>query len=525
MFELTPNVFRIASAILPPRRLAAFARLARSLGILLLCLAPTPAFGDVGVLLNESLDTSFARISGTGHSAVYFSNICADSPIKLRLCRPGELGSVMSNYTTLGEDQPYEWNVVPLSIYLYGVEDPQNRPLFGSRKIKHVLEERYRDKFLSALCTSKSCRTSNGAEWREMVGATLERSMYTFVVATSVEQDRALVAEFNSLPNINHFNGITHNCAEFVRRVLNTYFPHSARADYLNDFGLITPKAIARSFSRYAEHHPEVQFHVLHFAQLPSTIKRSSECRNADEQLFHSKKLLVPMLIFANHELPFMVASYLLTARFNPQHELEKHPSAETADLEQEIREAKSQNDVYRVNQLKAVFKKKRAHVVGTKKEWKEYREEFAAIADNAINREVIPNDKFLGRLFNYLDRNGAPSVDADGAVWLELSEGGKPARIGISAGNLFAPGTDSQWAYALVLARAGHYLKSPKHSREAMPEFKNDWALLQAARRNSLATIEAKSTSGSPSPTSSDASRSQIPAPADCIVGQSCEY
>ena len=126
MFELTSNVFRIASAILRPRRLAAFARLALSLGILLLCLAPAPAFGDVGVLLNESLDTSFARISGTGHSAVYFSNICADSPIKLRLCRPGELGSVMSNYTTLGEDQPYEWNVVPLSIYLYGVEDPQN---------------------------------------------------------------------------------------------------------------------------------------------------------------------------------------------------------------------------------------------------------------------------------------------------------------------------------------------------------------------------------------------------------------
>ena len=41
---------------------------------------------------------------------------------------------------------------------------------------------------------------SNGAEWREMVGATLERSMYVLVANTSVEQDRALIAEFNSGP-------------------------------------------------------------------------------------------------------------------------------------------------------------------------------------------------------------------------------------------------------------------------------------------------------------------------------------
>ena len=163
----------------------------------------------------------------------------------------------MSNYTTLGEDRPFEWNIVPLSVYLYGVEDPQNRPLFSSQKIKHALEERYRTKFLAGYCDSPTCRTSGKAEWREMVGATLERSIYIFVVETSEEQDRALIAEFNALPNQNHFNGITQNCATFSRRVINTYYPHAARADYLNDFGLITPKAIARSFTHFGEHHPD----------------------------------------------------------------------------------------------------------------------------------------------------------------------------------------------------------------------------------------------------------------------------
>jgi hypothetical protein len=489
--KLTPNRSLLGLAGLLAGRLAVFARLVTVLVLLLVCLAPSPTYGDVGVLLNESLDTSFARISGSGHTAVYFSRICAESPIKLRLCRPGEEGSVMSNYTTLGEDQPFEWNIVPLSIYLYGVEDPQNRPLFGSQKIKHLLEERYREKYLSGLCDTAKCRTSSAAEWREMVGATLERSLYIFVVATTAEQDLALINEFNSQPNVNHFNGITRNCATFARRIVNTYYPHAARADYLNDFGLTTPKAIARSFARYAERHPEAQFRVLHFAQLPGTIKRSTECRNATEQLYHSKKLLVPMLIFADHELPFMAASYLLTGRFNPEHELEQHPTAEASDLGQEIRQAKSENNVSYEEQLEAVLSKESAQLVGTTQEWKQYREEFMSLANDGINREVIPNYDFLGRLFKYLDHAGTPSIDANGVLWLKLPQGSKPlgkvSELGLSASNLLAPGTDSQWAYAITLGRADYYLKSPKHRREIMPEFKDDWALLQTARTKSF--------------------------------------
>ena len=503
MPKLTPVRPYIASARSLLERIGITARAALVLVLLGLCLTVSPANADVGVLLNESLDTSFARISGSGHSAVYFSRICPESPVKLRLCRPDEQGSVMSNYTTLGEDQPFEWNIIPLSIYLYGVEDPRNRPLFGSQKIKHALEERYRANYLSGYCESARCRTSNGAEWREMVGATLERSIYLFVVETSVDQDRAFIAQFNSLPNQNHFNGITQNCATFVRRIINSYYPHATRADYLNDFGLITPKAIARSFTRYSDRHPEARLRVLHFAQLPGTIKRSSECRNGTEQLYRSKKLLVPMVLFAPHELPFMAASYLLTGRFNPGHELEQHPSAEASDIKLEIREAKAENDVSRKEQLEAIVSEEGAQLVGTAEEWKEYREAFVPLADDAISREIIPNRDF-GRLFKNLDRAGTLSVDANGALWLEIAQGGKPSKIGLSASNIFASGTDPQLAYALTLARANHYLNSPKHSREIMPDFKNDWALLQSARLNNSTSAVANNNlpSGTARPT-----------------------
>ena len=271
----------------------------------MVCLVSSTAYADVGVVLNESLDTSVARITGSGHTAVYFSRICPASPVKLRLCQPGEQGSVISNYISLGEDQPFEWNIVPVNVYLYGVENPRYRPIVGSQKIKRVLEERYRENYLSAYCATESCKTSHKAEWREMVGATLERSMYMFVVNTTVEQDLALIEQFNAETNENHFNGMTRNCADFTRRIINTYFPNATGPDYINDFGMTSPKAIARSFTRYAHRHPDAGFRVLHFAQVPGTIKRSSECRGGTEQLVRSKKLLVPMLIFADHALPF----------------------------------------------------------------------------------------------------------------------------------------------------------------------------------------------------------------------------
>ena len=461
------------------------------LALLLACLASSRAYGDVGVVLNESLDTSVARITGSGHSAVYLSRICPASPVKLRLCLPGEQGSVMSNYTTLGEDQPFEWNVVPLSVYLYGVENPRYRPIVGSQKIKRVLEERYRQNYLADYCASESCQTSNKAEWREMVGATLVRSIYVFVVATTVEQDLALIDEYNSLPNENHFNGMTRNCANFTRRVVNTYFPNATGPDYINDFGMTTPKAIARSFTRYAHRHPEADFRVLHFAQVPGTIKRSSECRGGTEQLVRSKKLLVPMLIFADHVLPFVAASYILTGRFNPQRELEKHPTIEATEAEYQIKQARAANNDARVETLEADRDRQLARVVGTAEEWKQYRAAFASVVTESV---AEPSTSTSGPLhlsgpvkkfFRRLDDAGTPVADRNGALWMEFSAGDESSRVGLSASNVFSAGTDSELAYQLVLARVGQVLKSPKHSRESMVEFQKDWSLLQSVRSN----------------------------------------
>lgn len=443
--------------------------LSLALALVFACLKCPRAQADVGIVLNESLGTAMDRISGTGHSAVYFSRICPESPVRLRLCRQDENGSVMSNYINIGEPLGFEWNIVPLNIYLYGVQDPQFRPLFGSYKIKDLLEERYRTKYLGGYCDGPPCSTSSKAEWREMVGATLIRGMYIFVINTTVEQDEALIAQFNASPNENHFNGVTRNCADFTKRVINTYFPHAASTDYLNDFGMTSPKAIARSFVRYAERNPKLNLRVLHFAQVPGTIKRSSDVRAGTEQLYRSKKLLIPMLIFADYGVPAVAASYLLTGRFSPEREFEKHPG-------------EAEYSRYAAQSGKAL-EREQAQIVGTSTEWKKYRQELDLLLGERGHRETTGEQGELHRFFKHVSKVGKPRLDANGAVWMEFADRGEPLQVGFSANNILGRDSDTASAYSLLLWRADGVLKSPKHRRETMPEFEDNWELLRQAR------------------------------------------
>ena len=441
------------------------------------------AYGDVGVVLDESIDSSVSRFTGAGHSAVYFSRVCPDSPVRLRLCRPDEPGSVISNYISFGENQPFEWNIAPLSIYLYGVEDPQDRPLFASPKVKGVLEDRYREKYLSAYCSETPCTPSKNAEWRDMVGATLTRGIYIFVVKTTVPQDLALIKEFNAAPNKNHFNGFRRNCANFTKGVINTYFPHATSAEYVIDFGMTSPKAVARSFTRYALQHPELQFRVLHFAQVPGVIKLSTLPRDGFEQLYRTKKLLPPMIVFGYHELPFLVASYVITGRFNPERAAEEYPTAEVTEINYQIQRAKADGDRAKVEQLESARAEAWEEVVGNPKEWNRYREAFHSMVEGAVGKGILPEGGDLEYVFKKFDQAGSPSVDGNGALWMNVSEGGKTSIVGLSASNILHRDSDRNLAQELILARIDRVLKSPMHSREKALEFQKDWANMEVSR------------------------------------------
>src|SRR5947209_7555682 len=85
--------------------------------------------GASATLLIEEPYGKLGFFTATGHAAVYLSGVCAQTPLILRRCAPGESGVVLSRYDGV---QGYDWIAIPLVPYLYAVERPEDVPLFAA---------------------------------------------------------------------------------------------------------------------------------------------------------------------------------------------------------------------------------------------------------------------------------------------------------------------------------------------------------------------------------------------------------
>ena len=61
-----------------------------ALAVLALMTGAASAHGDVAFLMEEPYG-GFGSVNPTGHGALYFNHICAESPTRLRVCRPTRL--------------------------------------------------------------------------------------------------------------------------------------------------------------------------------------------------------------------------------------------------------------------------------------------------------------------------------------------------------------------------------------------------------------------------------------------------
>jgi len=446
-----------------------------------------PARADIGLLLDAKPNVHLEvgnELTGAGHAGVYLSGVCTVTPVQLRLCKPGELGSVIQNYEDFKENEPYEWNAVPLSVYLYGVDDPRQRPLFGSPELRQVLQEQYRRTHLQPICTSERCIHDPRANWRDSVAAAFVREIYIFQVSTTPEQDEQFVREYNARANVNHYSGFANNCADFAKLVVNTYFPNSAHRNVLNDLGMTAPKAIARSFTHYAEHHPELELHVIRVEQLPGTYKRSSDTREGTEQLFRAKKWLLPIGLVAYQAVPVFAASYFLTGRFSPDHELRKHPSEEAALLTDQLAETQADGNKTGRRQLRKLLQQERERQLGDDQDWTRLRQRFDEVLQTAIADGVVSDRQELKDLFRELQARGRVCTDLEQQLWLEVESDGKLRRVGLSTDNVLGPNSDRRLGLQLLLARMDYLLDTQWKHRELFPEIQSDWQLLQQAEQ-----------------------------------------
>lgn len=270
-------------------------------------------------LLIEQPYGFFGMVNPTGHDALYFERICAETPVKLRRCKAGELGAVVSRYQGI---DGYDWLATPLVPYLYSVEDVSAVPASVDPLTVNRLRNRYHEAHLLDLGEDLSAGNLIHGGWTQLVGASYERRIYAFRFETTEAQDDALIARLNGVPNRSHFSLLFNNCGDFARKILNSYFPGAFRRGFFPDAGLTTPKQVAFKLARYAQKHPKTQLTVYEIPQIPGYRRQSRSNKSVDESLA-TTLYAVPIALVNPYLAGGLFADYFVRGR---NHILPKHP-------------------------------------------------------------------------------------------------------------------------------------------------------------------------------------------------------
>jgi hypothetical protein len=264
-------------------------------------------------LLMEEPYGFFGTLNPTGHNAIYFERICAETPVTLRRCQPGELGVVIARYQ--GVDG-YDWVAIPLIPYLYSVENAADVPSHVDRETVVSLRSRYREAHLESLGPNLSAGNLVHGGWTQLLGAAYERRIYAFRFETTPEQDDALIEQLNAGPNRTHFNLLFRNCADFARVVMNGYFPRTFRRSVFPDAGMTTPKQITYKLVRYARKHPETRLTVFEIPQIPGYRRRSHSVKGIDES-FVTTIYAIPIALANPYLAGGLFVDYLVRGRYH----------------------------------------------------------------------------------------------------------------------------------------------------------------------------------------------------------------
>ncbi len=278
----------------------------------------TVARGDVTLLLEEPYG-NFGGMNPTGHSAVYFSRICAASPTVLRRCQPGETGAVVSRYHRVGG---YDWLAIPLVPYLYAVDRPEDIPTSATHEEVASLRDDYRRRHLEDIVPDVAGGATPEGDWTQLVGEAYDRTLYGFTIETTEQQDDALIARLNSAPNHVKFHLLYRNCADFVRNIIDDYYPRAVHRSFTADVGIMTPKQAAKSLVHYSKKNSDLEFSTFIIPQVSGDTPRSSSVKGVLESLIKSKKYAVPVIALAAFH-PYvgapLVFACLRGSGFNPE--------------------------------------------------------------------------------------------------------------------------------------------------------------------------------------------------------------
>jgi hypothetical protein len=254
----------------------------------------------------------FGTLNPTGHAAIYFSRLCAETPVKLRRCEPGEPGAVIARYQGIAG---YDWVAMPLLPYLYSVEDAADAPERVNRDIVARLRKQYHDEHLLRLGPKVFEGNFVHGGWGQLIGVSYERKIYAFRFATTEEQDEAIMDRLNDSRNRTEFNLLYNNCADFARAVMNDYFPHTFTRTVFPDAGMTTPRQITSKLVHYAETHPETKLAIFAIPQVPGYRHKSHPNMSVAGSLM-TTGYAIPIAILNPYLAGGLFIDYLVRGRF-----------------------------------------------------------------------------------------------------------------------------------------------------------------------------------------------------------------
>jgi hypothetical protein len=404
--------------------------------------------GASATLLVEEPYGKLGFFTATGHTAVYLSGVCAQTPLILRRCAPGESGIVLSRYDGVAG---YDWIAIPLVPYLYAVERPEDVPLFADAKMVAFLRDRYRRKHLRDIVPDLPNGGTPGGNWYELVGSSYDRTTYGFEIETSPEEDQALIRKLNSLPNRSHFHILTQNCADFVKDVINLYQPKALRRSYVADLGISTPKQMAKKLLQFSDRHPELRLSRFIIPQVPGDIARSKAVHGVVESFLKSKKYIVPSGVASPIFAGCVAAVYFGSGRgrldpaydamiFTPGNEPELPLSAE---------------------------------------ERRAYHKAF----EHLLARASLEASARSGQeSWERVQSKAEPELDEHGRPVLQMNIGPEVVKVGASAKNILTIDAPSQFIEALLTARLQSELQKSSPGKVADRQIRRDLQLLQRA-------------------------------------------
>jgi hypothetical protein len=421
------------------------------------------AYADISALILDS-EGMADHITNGGHSVLVLSDICAETPTKLRLCTEDdqEKGVVINKMQTLSAEK-YNWIATPFEEFLYGASSKQNAPLIANKKIVDAdIQRRYDEYYSQSIHDS-----ADKGRWTKSVGALFLRTVYEYRLPGFLDDEVSIMNALNNGPNKSDYNVILKNCADFVeknlRPVLNTSIALS-----VDGGGIHSPKAIAMNLTRLGIKEPDLHMQVIKYPQISGTFTRSTSVMAPSENLYKNPLFAVPIGIFVP-EIPFVAfALNEIFLRFHQESAYEKSLTPE-----------------------------QRAAILGTPEEWKSYKNEFhdlvaKAKSDLSLPQEIhdvlakAKNDKDVPKkLMAYFSSHGTFTTKEDSVeMSLPIAGEAQPRLVGMTRETVMKG--DHQIGYIVMLADLGQTIYDRVRVRSSMEDFKDDWMRMQALGNDS---------------------------------------